>query len=91
MDTPDWKKIVELGEGVDFPMDPVMVFAKAFSEALEDDNWGDIEPEVFENLGNDCESGDELVYNKYSREEMESAVPAMYLAIKKALEAVGVK
>jgi len=74
------------------PIDPkVQLFAKVLCDILERDNWGQIEPDVFKNIGLGITEGEDLWKDKYDQDEMEEAVPAMAEAIREALTAIGVK
>ena len=74
------------------PIDPkVRLFAKVLCDILEKDNWGQIEPEVFKNIGLGITQGEDLWCDKYDMDEMEDAVPAMAEAIRMALDAIGAK
>jgi hypothetical protein len=73
----------------------VTCFAKALFERLEADHWGDIEPEVFRNIGEGL-TGDEpddviddrMLSGKLSRREMLDAIDGMRLALRDAFEEV---
>lgn len=69
----------------------VQLFAKVLCEILEKDNWGQIEPDVFKNIGLGITEGEDLWRDKYDQDEMEEAVPAMADAIRTALDAIGAK
>ena len=63
----------------------VQQFAKAFYAGLLEQYWGDIEPAIFDNIAHGIEHGEELRYNKYSRQEMEDAVEGMTKILTKIL------
>jgi len=74
------------------PFEPrVQLFAKVLCDILKKDNWGQIEPDVFKNIGLGITQGKDLWRDKYDQDEMEEAVPAMAEAIRMALDAIGAK
>lgn len=59
----------------------------ALYTAFDADNWVDIEPETFANVGRNSK-GDDLIFNKLTRDEAEDATNGMLEVLMEALLAL---